>query len=111
MKKTCGFGNPIVTGFTFFMHPSFAVPVLQVHVEGGTAGDTAIAGRVDAQTWITTLSNFNLEVIVWEDSYTGPLDKMEELYLVAAVLKGARCSVDSSRAHGARRRTLYGVPQ
>lgn len=76
----------LLVGFLFVMVPSkaSALPVLQVYAEGGVAGDMG----EDQDTWFVGGPQVNLQVVVWQDGYTGALDKITDLYLIATVLNG-----------------------
>jgi hypothetical protein len=69
-------------GTVFLCTPSFALPVLQVYVEGGTAGTVGS----DTETWFTSESSLTLQVVVWQQRYTDlGHDEITDLYLLVTV--------------------------
>jgi hypothetical protein len=77
-------------GFLFLMAPAkaFAVPVLQVYAEGGTAGDMVMGANTDFDTWFTSNKTIGLNVVLWKDGYQDPADMIKDLYLLVTVPDG-----------------------
>jgi hypothetical protein len=83
MVKKIIFLFVFLVGSVFLSTPASALPVLQVHLEGGTAG----AMGADTETWFSGDQTFNLDVVVWKNNYdnAGQGEKITNLYLLAAV--------------------------